>query len=424
MSEREQRADWSADTMARITPDHIERARLLVGYDEAATLREQISVASEDSIRAFALAYGSDNPLHCNPEYAEKTRWGGLIAPGTMAVTMGSPLRRDVRPPAMARAKKGLFKGIHQLHSGTEWQWYRRIQPGDRLYHFAGEESVDVKESQFAGITVLRVARRVYFNQRAEVAAVMRTLIIQSERETAAKRGKYAETPSISYTDEDLAAIDAIYAHETVRGAEKRFWEDVEIGDTLGLMAKGPITLTDIIAFHTTGFAMLPFGPVTGRLAYKRRQTMPSAFVKDHRGIPDIVMRMHWDDEWARALGSPFAYDYGFMRECWLEHYLTDWCGDDGILLSMRSEMRKFNYLGDVQKITGEIVDKKRDGLQATINLKVRFVNQRNETTVEANAIIALPSREHGDATYPIPPADLHDKAKVFLARHRELGGS
>ena len=39
--------------------------------------------------------------------------------------------------------------------------------------------------------------------------------------------------------------------------------------------------------------------------------------------------------DWARAVGSPMAYDYGFQRELWLYHYLTDWCGDDGIVLRM-----------------------------------------------------------------------------------------
>jgi hypothetical protein len=414
-------ADWATDTSARITPEHIARARTLVGYDEAVTLRQNVTTASEDSIRAFALAYGSDNPLYCDSGYAGGTRWGGVVAPGPMAITMGAPLRSDPRPEAARAAKRGLFRGIHQIHSGTEWEWYRPIRPGDVIHRFQGEESVDVKASEFAGTSVVRVARTAFFNQRAEIIGVMRVLSIFSERATAARRGKYKSRERAHYTDEDLARLDAIYAQEKVRGAQPRFGDDVEIGDSLGTMAKGPLTVTDIICFHTTGFAQVPFGPVTSRLAYQRRQVMPSAFVKDANGIPDIVMRMHWDDEWAQAVGSPMAYDYGFMRECWLYHYLTDWCGDDAVVRQMRSEMRNFNYLGDVQTITGTVVNKSADG--SLVDVEVQFVNQLGETTLKGTAVIALPTRAGPEAQFASAPPGIARKAKEFLSRHRALGG-
>jgi hypothetical protein len=270
---------------------------------------------------------------------------------------------------------------------------------------------------------VIRVNRTVHLNQRAEVVSVMRVLTVLSGRGAAAKRGKYKTIEPAFYSDEDLARIDAIYAAETVRGAEPRQWEDVAVGDSLGVMAKGPITVSDIVCFHTTGFAQLPFGPVTSRLAWKRRQVMPAAFVKNRNGVPDIVMRMHWDDDWAKALGSPIAYDYGFMRECWLHHYLTDWCGDDAVVLRMRDQMRKFNYIGDVQTITGEVTGKRIVDGQAVVEVAVRFVSQRGETTTEATATIALPSREHGQADYPPVPPQIAAQAARFLKRHRELGG-
>lgn len=413
--------DWSEHTSVKITDKDIERARLLVGYDEASSRRDNASVASLDNIRAYAISIGCDNPLYCDPDYARNTRWGDLIAPGTMLLRM--PLRGDPRPEAMARAKKGLFRGIHQVHSGTSWEWYRPVRPNDTVYSFIGEESVDVKRSEFGGRTVFRTSRDVQFNQNAEIIGIQRTHVVHSERDTAAKRGKYMDIEPAVYTDEDLADIDAIYAAERVRAAEPRYWEDVSVGDSLGVMGKGPLTVSDIICMHTTGFALLPFGPLTSRMRYKARLKMPAAFVKNARGIPDTVMRMHWDDDWARALGAPMAYDYGFQRECWLNHYLTDWCGDDGIVLRMKSEIRKFNYLGDFQKIRGEITDKRLEEGRATVDVKVQFVSQREETTMKAVATIALPSSQHGQAEYPDPSEDLQAKAKAFLTRHHELGG-
>jgi acyl dehydratase len=413
--------DRSEDISAKILPEHIERARFLIGYDEVSSRRQPVTMATEDNIRAFAFSYGSDNSLYAEPDYARHTRWGGVTAPGVMANVIGDALRGDPAPEAIRRAKKSLFKGIHQLHSGTSWEWRRPIAPGDKIYSFQRQESVDVKPSAFGGTSVFRVARQVRMNQRAEVVAVERSLIVLSERKTAADRGKNMVLQPARYDDETIAAIDAVYAAERVRGAEARWWEDVETGDSLGVMAKGPLTLTDIILFHTSGFALLPFGPVTGRLAYQRRLKMPAAFVKNEHGIPDIIMRMHWENDWARALGSPAAYDYGFQRECWLHHYLSDWCGDDGVVVRMHAEMRKFNYIGDTQMISGEIVGKHVDSDGAKVDVEVRFTNQRDEVTVLGTATVALPSRTHGPARYPDPQDDIAEQAKALLARHREL---
>jgi hypothetical protein len=259
-------------------------------------------------------------------------------------------------------------------------------------------------------------------NQRAEVVAVVRMLLVHSERATAAKRGKYKDIPPASYTAEDLAAIDAAYAAEQVRGAEPRWWEDVKVGDSLGTMTKGPLTVSDIIAFHMTGLGETPFGPSMGRLGYQRRRKMPAAYSLNSAGVPDLVMRVHWDDEWAQAIGHPRAYDYGLQREFWLYHYASDWCGDDGIVLRMGCDIRKFNYIGDTQTLTGQVTAKNtEDDGRTTIDVAVRFVNQRGEQTTTGHATIALPSRTHGPARYPEPPAELSERAAAFMARHRQL---
>jgi acyl dehydratase len=413
--------DWSEATGYKITDEDIARAQRLVGYDEASNRRDNSRYATADNIRAYARSVGCDNPLFCDEDYGRATRWGSVIAPGP--INLHAPLLGDPRPDEMARAKKSLFKGIHQMHSGTSWEWYRPVRPGDWIYSFSGEESVDVKQSEYGGRTVLRVSRDVKFNQDAEITCIRRTLLIYSEREAGAKRGKYMATEPASYTDDDIAAIEAIYAGEQVRGAAPRYWEDVALGDALGRMGKGPLTVSDIICMHTTGFALEPFGPMTGRIRHKHKRKMPAAYVKNDQGVPDTIMRMHWDSNWAKALGSPMAYDYGFQRECWVHHYLSDWCGDDGFVIRMKSDMRKFNYLGDFQTITGEIVGKHFDLGCPAVDARATFTNQRGEITMEGMATIALPSRRAGLPEYTTAPAEFTAKAQHFLKRHHELGG-
>ena len=66
------------------------------------------------------------------------------------------------------------------------------------------------------------------FNQRAEIVAISRTLLIHTERKTAREKGKYAAIEPATYTDDDIAEIDAIYAAEQARGARPRWCEDVD----------------------------------------------------------------------------------------------------------------------------------------------------------------------------------------------------
>ncbi len=206
-----------------------------------------------------------------------------------------------------------------------------------------------------------------------------------------------------------------------MRGAEPRYWEDVNVGDVITPKAKGPLTETDMIVFHAGGYGFVPYEPCSNRIAYQNRQRIAPFYVKNEYGIPDVAQRVHWDSSWAQAIGNPMAYDYGVMRDCHLSHFSTDWMGDDGWLLEQSSEIRKFNYIGDTTIITGEVVGKRVDDGRHVVDIEMRGTNQRDVVTCPGRAVIALPSREHGAVELPSPPADLQERAHELMARHREL---
>jgi len=243
---------------------------------------------------------------------------------------------------------------------------------------------------------------------------------VMTERKTAAKKGKYADIKPATYTDEDIAKIDEIYAAEQVQGATPRRFDSVAVGDSLGKMAKGPLTVTDVICFHAGGYGFVPYAPTVGRLAHLNRKRIAPFYIKNEYGVPDVAQRLHWDPVWAQAIGNPMAYDYGVMRENYLYHYLTDWCGDDGVVVHVHDEIRKFNYMGDTQVITGTVTGKREEGGQNLVDVAVTFTNQRGEETVKATAVIALPS-EGRTVLYPEVPRDLAAKAAQMMARHWQL---
>jgi acyl dehydratase len=405
----------------QLTDEDIERARLLIGVDVASRHRELHSVATPDAIRNWAMGVGDDNPLYVDEEYGPATRWGSQIAHGTMAGHVKTPMLGDPVPDEIKRQTKSLFRGVHVFVSGGAWDWYRPIYPGDRIFSFNGEESLDVKPSEFAGRSVIQVRRDVAINQRAEVVGVYRIVRVLTERRTARERGKYADIEPARYTDDDYRRIDAVYEQEQRRGAERRYWEDVTVGDELPPMVKGPLTVTEMIAFHAGGYGFVPYGLRASRLGFQNRRRIAPFYIKNAQGIWDVAQRLHWDSEWAKAIGNPMAYDYGVLRQCWFWHHVSDWAGDDAFVERLEDSIRRFNYMGDTQFLSGRVTGKRELDGRHVVDLELHMVNQRDTETAYASATVALPSRVAGLPPCPPVPSDLARQAVAMYARHNEL---
>ena len=418
MPETSPSAEFEKATDYSFKEEEIAQAKAIAGRYSAWPSREHVTVATPDSMRNFARSYGDDNPLYGDETYGGSTRWGAQVAAPMMPIALNLPLYDD---PNAEKVRRPAFRGIHVFVSGSRWTWYRPILEGDRIFSFGGIESVVEKRSEFAERSLLMSFALVKMNQRAEVVAISRTLAIHTERKTAREKGKYSSIEPATYTDEDLARLDAIYAAEQRRGAETRWWEDVEVGETLQPMAKGPLTETDMIVFHAGGYGFVPYELCSNRLAYKNRQRIRAFYVKNAHGIPDVAQRVHWDSAWAQAIGNPMAYDYGVMRDCYLSHFVTDWMGDDGWLVEQASEIRKFNYIGDSHVITGEVVGKRIEDGRCLVDIEMRGTNQRDVVTCPGTATVALPSREHGPVLLPEPPAELQEQASERMEKHRRF---
>jgi acyl dehydratase len=181
--------EWQKAVDYAITDHDIERQQQLLGYMQAAKTREYIQTATEDTIRNFAHGTGNDNPLYCDPDYGRGTRWGSMIAPDMMVAQINAPMRGDPVPDHIKVLRKSLFKGVHVFVSGSDWTFYRPVFPGDTIYSYNGDETCEVKASEFSGRSVIKVRKDVKINQRGEVVAVYRILSVLTERKTAAKKG-------------------------------------------------------------------------------------------------------------------------------------------------------------------------------------------------------------------------------------------
>src|SRR5690606_20992014 len=229
--------------------------------------------------------------------------------------TMGEDTAPKPDPDTKALLKGDPFAGLGSYQSSMYFEWWRPQQVGDRLYSRRALVGVQDKKSDFGGRTGHEYISWVYFNQRDELVAMQRGMWIHAERHTSAKRKKENKTAE-PYGAEQLKEIDALYEAELSarRGGDTRYWEDVQVGDELPTLVRGPLTTTDIVVWHL-GWGMQLTPPGTYSLSYKIRKKAPGLYPANALNVPDTVQRLHWEPERARELGLPTSYDYGAMRE-------------------------------------------------------------------------------------------------------------
>jgi acyl dehydratase len=394
-----------ATEFGRLTPEGIEKFREKIGldwpYDRWTTWNEE---ATRDGIRHYANGFGEDNPLYTDPDHAAGSRWGGIIAPPGFLEGAGLTPKIRRRPEDKGRGR-GALSGVHMFWAGDHVRYFRPVHEGDRIWVRRFYVDITEKESRFGGRSAVSVRRRVYWNDDGELIAIWDADFVHTERDTAAKRNKTKEAPPPQhvYTDEELRVVDEHYAAETIRGAETRYTEDVRVGDQLQTRYRGPLVVGDIIAW-LQGNGRSEIYPY--RLNYRNRQRMGGFYSRNADGIWDSAMRVHWDDDYARSVGARRAYDYGMLRNAWMTQVVTDWMGDDAILVGCDDKITGFNTIGDLSKLTGSVSEIETSGEWPEVHCRVECHNQFDQRTAYGTFRVRLPSRDRGLPEFPAAPAD------------------
>jgi acyl dehydratase len=404
-------------TEARITDEGIARLRDRIGIAQPNPVPAHYQRPNSDAFRNVARAYGDDNPLWCDPDYAKASRWGEPIAPPVLVggdSMVGEDVLTDDDLARQDELKGDPLRGVHAFYSACEREWWAPLRENQKVSRRNALVAALDKTSEFGGRSVHEWSAHVFQDESGQLLAAQYRLMIRTEREKARERKKYADTVIEPWSDEDLAEVDAQYARERPRGHEPRYFEDVNEGDELPGMVKGPLTVTDMICWHV-GMGMGVYGVAPLRLAYQNRQRIPRFYHRDDLNVWDVMQRVHWDPEFARRSGNPTTFDYGRMRETWLIHLLTDWMGDDAWLHRLRVEFRQFNYVGDAQwlggRVTRKFIHEDAAGSHPAVELELWARNQRGVFTTPGSATVLLPSREFGAVVLPSPvggATDLH----------------
>jgi acyl dehydratase len=437
-----------ADSMMRaeITDGDLALMRNRCGYPNP-TVRSgtrQLSWWTEtsiDAVRHHVNGYGDDNPLYTNPDYAASTRWGGLIAPPGFSAAGGPNAHREGRPrplgddravepgeeaeawfrrlgrrmpEALDSETRKALRGVQLYASGVDHYFYRPLRLGEYNAGSAGGVwSVESKKSQFAGRSAIVGNRNFSWNQDGDVTTLSEGWLVHAARKKVDGSGsKKAAVERPWYTDDQLDEIEAAYDAEYRRGADTLYYEDVNVGDELSKMVKGPLHLTDMINQHM-GDGWFGYGNPALRLGHNNRKKMRGFYSRTAYNSWDVIQRVHWDEALAREVGVELMYDIAPMRMAWTINYCTNVMGDDAWLYHVRAELRKFNYFGDTTWYSARVVGKHdTDQLGPAIDIEISGVNQRGDENTHAEATVLVSSREKGAIRLPSPDPQIAARAR------------
>jgi acyl dehydratase len=365
----------------KLTDAMLEEMRALTGTELRADASVNNEYATRLAILRFAEGIGDDNPLWTDEGYAARTRHGGLIAPPSFIFC------------CLGSVQVG-WRGLGGFHGETRLAFHRPIRCGDRITARVFFESFEgPTTSRFAGRRVKDWLRQDYYNQQDELVAEFRVGRFRFERTEAQHRSSARELQlPHPWTEAELDEIEADILAEAPRGDTPRFWADVEVGEEMDPITKGPLGLTDEIAFIAAGAAPIPRLAAHGVALRRYRRHPKWAYRDPNTSALEPVYAVHYNDYAARLQGAQAAYDVGVQRTCWQIHSLTNWMGDDGVLKSADSQYRTHVYLSDVVRLGGRVVAKEVDADgDHVVRLETWATNQRGQEVMPGTAIIALP---------------------------------
>jgi hypothetical protein len=277
---------------------------------------------------------------------------------------------------------------------------------GDEFTYTVTLTDVVEKKAKIADRVVIGYDLTEYKNQRNEVVARAKGWTLHFSRTDSGQKKSYGHREKAKYSADELRKIYDDYDREVVRGSAPRYWEDVQIGEELPFVVKGPLSIRDMLVWNMGAGSQ--FMRAHGIFVdYVRRHPAVQVFdaTVGESEVPEIV---HFQSASAQDVGTSLAYDYGYERMAWLGNLLTNWVGDTGFVKRMYVELRGLNYVGDTTWCKGKVTKKYLDdNNEPCVDIECHGENQRGETNMIGRGVAVLPSKEKGSSpldsrlTYP-----------------------
>ncbi len=350
------------------------------------------------TIRRFCAALGDPNPLYKDPSAGVGTKYHSMIAPPTFVAA--------IRTPTAAAAYQARNYGVTRITRRASMELVDVIRVGDRLK--SGLEVTDVSAGKaMNGKATANVASRaVYHNSYGGLIGTSTgtTALVpfRTGEDMICDREIYV------YSDEEIENIRlGIEGEPPPRGRLLRYWEDASVGEELPELVKGPLSLSDMMAWTVAEQKTMPLGsPVYNDLKRMpgRVRTNPSTnwpYWDADQEYEDILS--------CRDAGFVAPFSRGMHVVCLAGQVVTSWMGDDAFLRSLDVELPNHFLYGDTMWLRGRVSDKYKERVLGrtyhAVEVRISGVNQLGQSVATGSAVAYLPSPGHPVAL-PIPHTD------------------
>lgn len=352
-------------------------------------------VADWLTIRRFCAGIGDDNPLYKDPSSGVATKYNSMIAPPTFVAA--------IRTPTSAGAYSRKDYGVAKFLSHSTMEWVDIIRVGDRLNSRLLLTDLEEGSSYLGHPCVNVTSEATYHNSYGGriATAIGKSSIIPFDRghQMLMSRGIY------EYSDHEINGIVTDLDNELPpHGKMLRYFEDVKVGDKLPHLVKGPLNLSDLMAWVVA--EQKPIG--LGSQAFRSVKTTPGLITTN-----PTTNWPWWDFEQCAEdilscenAGFMAPFGRGMQRICLAGQILTDWMGDDGFLRYLSIDILGHYIYGDTMWLFGEVLDTYKKDINGqsygAVDVGVKGVNQLGEDILSGKAVVYLPSPGH-PVSLPIP---------------------
>ena len=358
--------------------------------------------ASADAIRHYAMGIGDPNPLWQDESYARDSAQGVIVAPPTFlySVYVG-----------FAPGLPGLPAYLRRV----DWRFLDWVRRGDQLRTSVSLRDAALVENKHGAKRIHQYPRTEYSRTTAAGAS---TLVASSDDTVVRPPGPghpgalaYEPRPEYGYSEAELADIERAVLAVRRRGPQPRYWDDVEAGDQVDRIVKGPYTRMTMLCYHmgaagAPNYRAFDIWWHNRHLAYTDPGALPATTINSSAYAGTGVTPLgHHDSGIAQILGMPGVYDNGPQRTGLLANCLTNWMGDHGFLYRLTHDLRAPVILGDTLFIEGTVTGKPAAidetepaplvdlGGHGPIEIELTATNQLGQVVSTAAAVVLLPRR-------------------------------
>lgn len=297
-------------------------------------------------VAEFAAATGDDDPLYRDPEVATERGYDRVPAPLTFTRASFFP---RYRPPEAGRVGFDLGFDIRaELHGEQVYEFSRPVFVGDTLSATTTLTDAYERDGQAGGTMTFAVLETDFVDEAGTHVVTERSTLI--------------EAPDAATADEptgvrDRSETTAASSEATVRQSDAE---------------SAPVTGGDDIAVGDTGPEVVVDG------------LTPRDFVQ-YAGASGDFNPIHYDQEYARALGNPGVFGQGMLTMGFAAHFAADWFGV-GRIRSFGTRFTSRVWPGDTVTVRGEVTDV--DG--STVTADLTATRQTDETVLSGEIVAAV----------------------------------